>query len=570
MFDALPTTADEFKDWGWAEIKPYFDDLAERPLSAVTLAAWMRDWTRLEDLIEESYWRHYIAISADTTDEAANRGYETFIGETQPKIQAAQQVLKQKLIGSGLEPAGFTIPLRNMRSEAELFHEDNLPLLAEEKKLAAEYGKIVGSQSVTWDGEEVTLAQLDPVALEQDRTRRQQAWEMAAARRLGDRQPLNDLWGRLLALHRKLAVNSGLPDYRAYRWRQLYRFDYTPEDCESFHAAIEEVVVPVASRIYAERKAKLGVDRLHPWDLAVESSGKPPLRPFDDVSVLIERVGAMFRRLDPGLADYYDVMQREGLLDLANRPNKAPSAWCTSLAAARKSYIFMNAVGLHEDVMTLLHEAGHGFHWCEAYQQPYYQQRGLELLPIEFVEVASTTMEYLNAQFLPESNGGFYTEEDAARARIEHLQGAILFWPYMAVVDSFQHWAYTHPEDAADPANCDGMWAELYTRYIPDVDWNGLEDVLATGWQRKVHIFDVPFYYIEYGLAQLGAIQIWRNSLEDQGKALSQYRHALSLGITVPLPELFSAAGAKFAFDAGTLRDAVSLMQKTVRELETA
>jgi oligoendopeptidase F len=393
---------------------------------------------------------------------------------------------------------------------------------------------------------------------------------LASARWLRNRDAFNDIWARQLTLRRKLAANSGLPDYRAYRWRQLYRFAYTPEDCESFHAAIEEVVVPVASRIYAERKAKLGVDRLRPWDLAVEPSGKPPLNPFDDVSVLIERVGAMFRRLDPGLADYYDVMQHEGLLDLVNRPNKAPSAWCTSLAAARKPYIFMNAVGLHEDVMTLLHEAGHGFHWCEAYQQPYYQQRGLELLPIEFVEVASTAMEYLNAQFLPESNGGFYTEEDAARARIEHLQGAILFWPYMAIVDRFQHWAYTHPEDAADPAHCDRTWAELYRRYVPDVDWNGLEDALAIGWQRKVHIFDVPFYYVEYGLAQLGAVQIWRNSLEDQAKALAQYRYALSLGITVPLPELFAAAGAKFAFDPETLREAVDLMQATIQELEMA
>jgi oligoendopeptidase F len=278
----------------------------------------------------------------------------------------------------------------------------------------------------------------------------------------------------------------------------------------------------------------------------------------------------MFGRLDPTLAGYYDLMRGENLLDLANRPNKGPGAWCTSFVAARRPYIFMNAVGLHDDVMTLVHESGHAFHWSESYALPYFQQRGLDFIPIEMMEVASMSMEYLTAPYLAEAEGGFYSPQDAARARIEHLEGAILFWPYMAVVDGFQQWAYTHPDDAIDPQKCGAKWTELRQRFEPDIDWTGYEDALANGWQEKVHIFEVPFYYVEYGLAQLGAVQVWRNALADLPGAVARYRAALALGITRPLPQLYAAAGAKFAFDAETLRECVTLMRDTIAQLEGA
>jgi len=568
MFASLPRNAVDFKRWAFDRTEPYYADLAIRSLTEQNIEAWLLDWTRLQELIEEAFWRLYAEMSADTTNEAARQAYETFIGEIQPQINAAEQGLKQKLLDSGLTVPGFEIPLRNMRSDADLFREANLPLLAEEKRLAAEWNKITGAQTVEWEGKQTTVTELRTVLLDPDRDRRQHSWELAMQRRLQDGEAINGIWQQLLALRRKLAANSDLPMYRDFRWRQLYRFDYTPDDCMRFHDAIEEVVVPAASEIYARRKERLGVESLRPWDLDVDLGGNNPLRPFEDVNDLIEWVGTIFQRLDPVLAGYYDQMRRENLLDLANRPNKGPGAWCTSFAAVRRPYIFMNAVGLHDDVMTLVHEAGHGFHWCESYAQPYFQQRGLDFIPIEMMEVASTSMEYLTAPYLLKSEGGFYSEVDLARARIDHLEGAILFWPFMVVVDAFQHWAYTNADDAAEPAKCETEWSALRRRYTPDVDWTGYGAELANGWRERPHIYDVPFYYVEYGLAQLGAIQVWRNSLTDLPSALAKYRHALSLGITRPLPELYAAAGAKLALDAATLRECVTLMRDTIAQLE--
>jgi oligoendopeptidase F len=257
-------------------------------------------------------------------------------------------------------------------------------------------------------------------------------------------------------------------------------------------------------------------------------------------------------------------MVRENLLDLDNRKNKAPGGYCTSFSLARKPFIFTNAVGVHDDVQTLLHEGGHSFHVFETAQLPYLAQLNV---PMEFAEVASMAMEQLAGPYLEKSQGGFYTAQEAARARVEFLEGAVLFWPYMAVVDAFQHWVYENPDHAAEPANCDARWSELWQRFMPGVDWSGLEDLMAAGWQRKPHIFESPFYYVEYGLAQLGAAQVWRNSLRNQASAVDSYRKALSLGGTVSLPELYLAAGARLAFDADTLGQSVKLMEDTILKL---
>lgn len=569
MFSSLPSDATEFQFWSWSQIAPYYDDLAARPLTAATLDAWMRDWTRVQELIEESFWRLYASMALDTRDEAAALRYESFVADTQPHIQAADQRLKEKLLQSALEPPDFAVPLRNMRAESALFRSENLALLSEEKMLGAAFQKIIGDQSVEWEGKPTTLIELRPAMMSPDRATRQRAFELASQRRLQDHEALFAIWQKLLSLRRQLAANAGLPDYRAYRWQQMLRFDYTPDDCLRFHEAIEQVVVPAASRIYARRKAALGVDTLRPfdanWDLYVDPLSRPLLKPFETPAELTAAVGSIFRQLDPALSAHFDLMQRTHSLDLDNRVGKGPGAWCTNFAAAKQPFIFMNAVGTHDDVMTLIHEAGHAFHWCESYARPYFAQRGLDFIPIEFMEVASMSMEYLTAPYLDT----FYAPADLARARIEHLEYGLLFWPYMAIVDGWQHWAYTHPDQAADLALCGAQWRALTARFMPDIDWSGDEAALSMGWLLKGHIFEVPFYYVEYGLAQLGAVQIWRNSLSDPSAAVQQYRHALSLGITRPLPDLYAAAGAKFAFDAATLRDAVDLMQSTIDALAT-
>ena len=455
-----------------------------------------------------------------------------------------------------------------MRAESELFREANLPLLTEELKLNTEYEKLIGAQTVEWDGKETTLSQLRPVYQEKDRARREEAWRLSAARQLADRAAINALWKKFLALRLKLAANAGKDSYTDFRFQQLLRFDYTPADCESFARAIEEVVVPAAARIYEKRRRLLGVASLRPWDLEVDPLARPALRPFSTIETLIARSAAVIHQVDPVLGGYFDTMVREGLLDLPNRKNKAPGAYCTLYARSRKPFILSNAVGLHDDVQTTLHESGHAFHIFEAAHLPYFHQLNV---PMEFAEVASMGMEHLASPYLAAETGGFYTQADAARARIEHLENDILFWPYMAVVDGFQRWVYAHPEEAAVPAACDARWAELWRRFMPGVDWSGLDEEMATGWHRKLHIHTYPLYYIEYGLAQLGAVQVFRNAVhEDQAAAVAAYRTALSLGGTAPLPELYRAAGARLAFDAATLSEAVSFIERLIAQLEVA
>jgi oligoendopeptidase F len=414
---------------------------------------------------------------------------------------------------------------------------------------------------VEWRGKEVTLTQLVPVYMETDRSTREQAWRLASQRWLADREVINAIWLKLLGVRRQLAENAGLPDYRAYRWCQLLRFDYTPDDCKRFHQAIEQVVVPAALRIYEKRRQQLGVETLRPWDLDVDPLGRAPLKPFETVTELKEKTAAIFHRVDPQLGEYFDIMRRENLLDLDNRKNKAPGGYCTDFPIARRPFIFVNSVGRHDDVQTMLHEGGHAFHVFECHRLPYYQQI---YAPIEFMEVASMGMELLASPYLNRQDDGFYSAGEAARARIEHLEGIIQFWPYMAVVDAFQHWVYENPVAAADPANCDACWGELWQRFMPGVDWSGLEQERMTGWHRKLHIHEVPLYYVEYGLAQLGAVQVWSKALNDQAGAVASYRRALALGNMVTLPELFAAAGARFAFDEGTLSEAVFLIERTI------
>jgi oligoendopeptidase F len=284
------------------------------------------------------------------------------------------------------------------------------------------------------------------------------------------------------------------------------------------------------------------------------------------VEQLKKGVAAIFQQVDPQLAEYFRIMLDEGLLDLENRKGKAPGGYCTTYAVSQRPFIFMNAVGLHEDVQTLIHEGGHAFHVFESVHLPYYQQKQVGL---EFCEVASMGMELLASPYLTIEKGGFYSSQEAARAIIEFLENAVCFWPYMAVVDAFQHWAYQNQHDSSDPEKCDAFWAELWERFMIGVDWSGLEQEKMTGWQRKQHIFGDPFYYVDYGLAQLGAFQVWRNAKQDQAGAVAAYRKALALGGTVTLPELFATAGVKFAFDEHTMQEAIDLAEKTIVELET-
>jgi oligoendopeptidase F len=560
-----PRRDDRQSRWTWTDAEPYYRELAGFDLRDDTLDEFLRGWAGARARILELAARLEIATTQNTADLEAKQQYEEFLTEVFPSWEQAEQRLRVKLLDSGFEPPSLRVALRGMRADVALFREENLPLLAREEEMATVYFQITGAQMVSWDGREVTLDQLEPVYEEQDRARRERAWRLDMERRLRDRQAIGTLWKDYVDLRVRQAANAGFADYRLFRWQQLKRFDYTPADCMAFHEAIEQVVVPVASRLYEQRRQRLGVDTLRPWDLNVDPHGRPPLKPGASVGDLTTTAERMFRGVEPAFGEYFATLWREGFLDLEARPNKAPGGYCTSFPVAERPFIFMRAVGTHDDVQTLLHEGGHAFHDFETYRLPYASLIGSP--GMEFAEVGSMGMELLAGPFLSAANGGFYSESDAARARIDTLQRIIYFWPYMAVVDAFQMWVYEHPDAAREIDACDEEWGALWSRFMPGVDWSGLEEARRNGWQQKLHIHTAPLYYVEYGLAQLGAVQVWANARQDFASAVAAYRGALALGNTVSLADLFAAAGARFAFDRETVRSAVNILLETIDSL---
>lgn len=555
----------------WETFKSRYERLLAMPLDESNLADWLKEWSDLNRLVEEAGSIIYIESTLDTADPAREKAFLDFVENVEPHFRRADQALKERLLAQvdddDLLGPEMTIPLRRMRNQAELYREANVPLFTELAKLGNEYDKITGGMKADWDGEEKNLSQLDSLLRRRDRAVRERAWRTIMSLWQGKRDELNALYSRMLALRQQIAENAGLPDFRAYAYRAYNRFDYSPDDSLRFHEAIEAVVVPAAQRVYERKRAQLSLEALRPWDVVVDAGGEPPLKPYQGQDALIQGSLNMFEHVDATLARYFAVMAEEGLLDLDTRAGKALGGYCSTLPWRQRPYIFMNGDGKHDDVQTMLHEAGHAFHAFESFSLPFTWQTDV---PMEFCEVASMSMELLAAPYLTREFDGFYTPAEAARARIEHLSGILTFLPYMAVVDAFQHWVYTHPDLASDAEACDETWGNLWNRYMQGIDWAGFEAERVSGWHRKLHIFHVPFYYVEYGMAQVGALQVWRNALSDQGEAVTTYRQALKLGGTRSLPELFSAAGASFRFDEEMLSELVTLIEQTLTQLERA
>jgi oligoendopeptidase F len=564
--EGLPSSIDGLDTTNWQTFAPFYDVLQAQELAPEAVPQWLSDWSDLSRLVREAISWVNIEKSQDTADGAREQAFLDVVNNVAPQAMRAEHALKKRLLQLELNDPDMVVPLRNLRNEAELFREENISLITELQKLANAYENLTGGLQMTWDGgAEKNLSQLDAMLVQKDRAVRERAWRAMMALWLSERERLNQIYTDALRLRQKVAENAGLPDYRAYAFRDRGRFDYTPEDCFVFHEAIAGVVVPAARRVLERRQARLGLDRLRPWDVRVEPGEGQPLQPYREQAELARRSEAIFTNVDPELGQAFTTLVDEGLLDLHTRSGKQLGGYCTTLPLRRRPFIFMNGTGTHDDVQTLLHEAGHAFHAFAKLQLPFIWQTAT---PMEFNEVASMAMELLAAPYLTRNSGGFYSEAEAARARIEHLEGIILFLPYMAVVDAFQHWVYTHVEEATDPANLDATWDALWQRFMPVTDWGGFDDARTTGWHRKLHIFTSPFYYIEYGMAQVGALQIWRNSLEEPGAALAAYRRALAAGGTRTLPELFAMAGAEFRFDAALARELIALMEATIAGLE--
>ncbi|HUF35769.1 MAG TPA: M3 family oligoendopeptidase [Gemmatimonadales bacterium] len=558
----LPSSPTVLAKARWEDISPYFDELAERPLDETSVEGWLSAWSTLEELVTEAAALAMIAYTIDTSDPDKEAAHLRFSTEILPKMEERSVELARRLVDTGYSTPELTTTLARFRTAIEIFREANVPIFADIEELSARYQRITGSMTALWDGVERPLPQLQPFLKGNDRAVRERAFRAATQPYLDQREPLAALFDKMYALRQRAARNAGFDNYRDYVFPAKFRFDYTPADCERFHDAVERTVAPAVERMLTVRRARLDLDRLRPWDLSVDPYRAEPLRPFQSAGEFVAKARRVFDRIDPVLGGEFQTMIEERLLDLDSRKGKAPGGYCETLHHRGRPFIFMNAVGLVDDVMTLLHEAGHAFHAFASHRQPLIWQRHPGS---EAAELASMSMELLAGPHLAQPTG-FFSPTDHRSAWLEHLEDILLSLVHIASVDAFQTWIYTSG-DGGDAAARDAAWLRIRSRFERGVDWTGLERERVARWYRQLHIFMYPFYYIEYGIAQVGALQIWRNSLKDPATAISRYREALALGAVRGLPEMYRAAGARLSFDAEAIGPLVDLLESEIARI---
>ena len=554
---------EDFKVVDWDTLKPYYKELEDREIrSAKELRKWFQDRSELESVISEEMGWRYIRMTIDTTDKEARESFNFFVSQIQPNIAPESNRINQKAAESPfldeLKAGGYPVMIRSMRTELEIFREANIPLDTQLQTLAQEFGEISGAMTVEMDGKEQTLQQAADYLQSTDRAKREEAYRKISERRLEDNYKLDELFDKLVNLRHQVALNADFENYRDYMFKAMGRFDYTPQDCANFHDSVQAETVPLLNQIAIERKEKLGVEPLRPWDNAVDSEGKEPLRPFRNSKELTEKTIRVFQRLDPFLGQCLRIMQEMNHLDLDSRKGKAPGGYNYPLSEIGVPFIFMNATSTLRDMITILHEGGHAIH--------SFLIRDLELndfkhTPSEVAELASMSMELLSMDYWDE----YFTDEDELiRAKKDHLEQIIGTLPWVATIDKFQHWVYTHPEHNQEERK--QAWLKIFESFSDNVtDWTGFEKSKAYLWQKQLHLFEVPFYYIEYGIAQLGAVAVWKNYKENPEKGLQAYLNALKKGYTCPIPEVYEAADIRFDFSQSYIRE---LMQFVKQELE--
>jgi len=548
----------------WQNISPLFDRLEARLEAcgrAADLEQWILAWSEFGAALEEESTRRYIAMTCHTDDKEAEAAYLHFVQEIEPKLKPRQFQLARSLVShparAALPTERYAILLRDLTNQVDLFRPENVPLETQDSLLGQQYQKLMGALTVNFQGEERTLVQMARYQEEPDRKLREEAWILTANRRLEEQEKFENLFDQIIALRQQIAKNAGFANYRDFAFRKLGRFDYTPADCVRFHESVEFEVLPVVRELQRQRREHLQLDLLRPWDVGVDPLSRPPLKPFAEVDQMISRTQQVFERLDPDLAAGFKRLRDLRLLDLANHKGKAPGGYQLTLSECRLPFIFMNAVGLQRDVETILHEAGHAFHALAVLDEDLLAYRNP---PIEICEVASMSMELLGNELL----APFYAQPEADRARRTHLENILTILAWIATVDAFQHWVYTHEGHTLQERA--QAWTDLMRRFGGDVDWQGHEQALAFLWHRQLHIFLYPFYYIEYGIAQLGALQVWAASKRDRAGALANYKRGLALGGSRRLPELFAGTGCRFDFS----RQAIAPLVQVVRnELAT-
>lgn len=558
----IPEAAEALAGASWADILPFYDALATAPLDRDTLEDWLRDWSRLEAVVSEAASLAMIAYTCDTGDPAKEAAHLRFSTEIVPQAEEQSVRLARRFVEIGIVPPGLETTAQRFKAAIDIFREANVPLFSELEELASRYQRITGGMTASWDGEDRPLPMLTPFLQDQDRAVRERAFRGMVNPYIAQREALADLFDLMYERRQRVARNANFSDFHAYSFVARQRFDYTPGDCARFHDAVEAVVVPALTRALAARRERLGLDTLRPWDLAVNPYRSTPLRPFRTGQELARGVRRIMGALDPELGRQVQIMIDEKLLDLESRKGKAPGGYCDTLHVRGRPFIFMNAAGVLEDINTLLHEAGHAFHAFAAHALPFVWQRHPGA---EAAELASMTMELLAGRHLGPP-AGMLSEADAAIARLEHLEDLLASLPHIASVDAFQTWIYTSGEGHDRHAR-DAAWLRIRNRFEQGIDWSGLQAERVARWFRQLHIYLYPFYYIEYGLAQLGALQIWRNHRRDGPGAIQAYRRFLALGATRSLPDLYRAAGATLIFDAAGMRPLIDLVEEEMDAL---
>jgi len=551
---------EEFSLTTWEELQPFYENLKNRSIHSVgDLRQWFLDKSELESYLSENFAWRYIRMTCDTASEQYQQEFNDFVENFQPYLSAYGNELDKKAVESPylseLKETGFEVALRSMKKAIEIFREENIPLQTQIQTEQAKYGAMIGAMTVNVGGEEITLPKASDFLQSTDRSLREQVWMKIQTTRLEDKVALDELLNSLRDLRNQTALNAGFANFRDYMFAALGRFDYTPEDCFNFHESVAEAVVPLLNVMANERKQALQLDTLRPWDLKVDPENRPPLKPFSSGEELLEKTITCFTQLDPQLGNYLQIMKAMGHLDLESRKGKSPGGYNYPLEEIGVPFIFMNATSNLRDLVTLLHEGGHAVHnfvtrdlLLNAFKNP----------PAEVAELASMSMELLTMDYW---NVFFENEEDLRRAKIQHLESIIETLPWVATIDKFQHWLYENSTHSIEERQ--SKWLETYEQFSDSVtDWSELEDFKKYIWQKQLHIYEVPFYYIEYGMAQLGAIGVWRNYKQHPQQGLEGYLNALKLGYTAPISEIYAAANIPFDFS----KDYITELMNFVRE----
>ncbi|MCD0490383.1 M3 family oligoendopeptidase [Pedobacter sp. MC2016-14] len=550
----------------WDNLEPILNELLARQIDNVTeLEQWLKDKSELEAALEEDFAWRYIKMSCDTANEEKVKAFQYFAEEIDPKISPISNLLNIKLMESDyveeLDQEKYFVYLRAIRKSLELYREENVELFTKILVTQQKYQAASGAMSVTINGQEYTMEQASVFIKDTDRAVRQQAWETIQQRRLVDKDDLNIIFDELATMRHQVALNAGFENYRDYMFQALGRFDYTVKDCYHFHEAIEKEIVPILKEQADKRAKAIGIEILKPWDLDVSTSGKPALRPFKNGAELIDKTIAAFNAIDPKLGQMLAVMKANNLFDVESRKGKAPGGYNYPLAETGAPFIFMNSAGTLRDLTTMVHEGGHAIH---TFLTANLELNDFKHCPSEVAELASMSMELIS---MDQWHIYFDNEEDLIRAKKEQLLDVLKTLPWVAVIDQFQHWIYTNPGHNA--ADREEAFKQIYTTFGAGfANWQDLELQFGNVWQKQLHVFELPFYYIEYGIAQLGAIAIWKNYKENPSKALQQYLDALSLGYTKPMNEIYETAGIKFDFSVNYINELASFVKTELEKLD--